>query len=567
MKLIDGKELKKMISVGEDRLKNNAEAINALNVFPVPDGDTGTNMSLSMTSGLTYVKDNNHDEAGKIAADLAKGLLMGARGNSGVILSQLFRGFAKGLEGLEAINAKNLASAFQHGVETAYKAVMKPVEGTILTVSREAAKAGVEKAEVSDDVIEVMTAIQQAAEVALKHTPEQLPVLKEVGVVDSGGQGLVTIYTGFLEALKGESIALELESANDNKLKVDFLSEEDSPHEVDHDIAREDIKFGYCTEIIVRLGDKERPENFDPDAARSFFDGLGDSIVMAYDDELFKVHVHTETPGEVMNYGQRFGSLIKIKVENMREQHEAVLSKQKAGEKEATIEAQSAAKAKKLHQKNAVVAVVAGAGLEQMFKDLGVSTIISGGQTMNPSTEDIVKAIEALDAENILILPNNKNIQMAATQAAELVEMPACVIPTKTISQGLAAMLSFNLDASLEENEAVMTEEISNVKSGQITKATRDTTIEGVSIHEQDYMGIVEGNIVTANTHLETTCLETLKAMLDTESELITLIYGEGISEQDAQNMAEKIESAYPDYDLEVYQGDQPVYQYFISVE
>lgn len=552
MKAIDAKELTNMIRVGEKRLKEHAEFINSLNVFPVPDGDTGTNMSLSFTSGLSYVEEQAQEETGQVAEHLAKGLLMGARGNSGVILSQLFRGFAKGLEGSQEASALDLANAFQHGVETAYKAVMKPVEGTILTVAREAAQAGLEKAKTTDDVLAVMTAVHQMADEALKKTPEQLPVLKEVGVVDSGGQGLFTIYTGFLEALKGEHVPIE------QTLSVESTDVTQLAHHENHashtNVRPEDIKYGYCTEIMVRLGEgRTVEEEFSYEDFREYLNQLGDSLLVVNDDEIVKVHVHTEQPGEVMNYGQRFGSLIKIKVDNMREQNQA-LHRGEASE----------AKERVAH---GILTVVAGQGLAEMFTNLGASKIINGGQTMNPSTEDIAQAIEQVNAEDVIILPNNKNIFMAAKQAADLADKPVVVIPTKTVSQGLSAMLGFNQLDSLEANEEQMTAELANVTSGQITQATRKTSIDGLAIEKDDYMGLVEGDIVTSCADLEESCLMTVEKMLAEDSEIITLIYGADISRKAAEELAAKLEEKYTDLDLEVYDGGQPVYSYFISVE
>uniref|UniRef100_UPI00352A620A DAK2 domain-containing protein n=1 Tax=Aerococcus urinaeequi TaxID=51665 RepID=UPI00352A620A len=443
-----------MLEVGGNRLSENAEYVNSLNVFPVPDGDTGTNMNLTYTSGIERVIKQHSDTVGEVGEDLAKGLLMGARGNSGVILSQLFRGFAKAIEGKTTIEAQDLANAFQRGIDTAVKAVMKPVEGTILTVARDSAAAGMQKAEQTDDIIEVMTAVLEEAQTSLENTPNLLPVLKEVGVVDSGGQGLVYIYHGFLESLTGESIPVK--SADPNKANVTELAHQENFFNTAHSVASEDIHYGYCTEIMVKIGEGETvTDEFDYDTFRNHLDGIGDSLLVVSDDEIVKVHVHTETPGEVMNYGQKFGSLVKIKVDNMRLQHDDILDGKGSNQAESTPVVE--------RTNLAIIAVAAGEGIENLFKDLGVKSIISGGQTMNPSTNDILDAINKANADNVIILPNNKNIIMAANQAVEVSEIPAAVVETKYISQGLTAMLGYNPDGTLEDNKAAMVAEMANV--------------------------------------------------------------------------------------------------------
>lgn len=549
-----------MIEVGGNRLSENAEYVNSLNVFPVPDGDTGTNMNLSFTSGMEHVKGQASDNIGDVAQALAKGLLMGARGNSGVILSQLFRGFAKALkEATTEITAEQLAQAFQAGVDTAYKAVMKPVEGTILTVARESAEAGIVAAKEADDVIYVMQAVQAAAEDSLQHTPDLLPVLKEVGVVDSGGQGLLFIYTGFLESLTGEAVpvkTLDAESAN-----ITELAHNDNFFNTSHSVDSADIKFGYCTEIMVKLGaGKTVTDTFDYDTFRNYLDGLGDSLLVVADDEVVKVHVHTETPGEVMNYGQKFGELVKIKVDNMRLQHDDILAGKGAGQ-------DNTPQASQPKSKYGIISVAAGEGVHKLFRGLGVTQIINGGQTMNPSTQDILEAIEKANAENIIILPNNSNIFMAANQAADVSEVPATVVQTRSINQGLAALLGFNENVSLKENQANMTEELAQVTSGSITNAIRDTSIDGVDIKDGDFMGIIEKDIKVANADLETATLETIEAMLTDDSELVTLIFGEQVDTTAAEKIAEAIEEKHEDVEVEVVNGQQPVYHYLISVE
>ena len=551
---LTAEDFKAMVAIGAERLSENAEYVNSLNVFPVPDGDTGTNMNLSFTSGAERVRLSNAATIDQLGADLAKGLLMGARGNSGVILSQLFRGFSKAIEGKATLNTADFAEAFSHGVETAYKAVMKPVEGTILTVARESAKAGVKKAEHTEDIIELMGTVLKVAQIALDKTPDLLPVLKEVGVVDSGGQGLVYIYEGFMESLTGEKVpsAEKLISQAD----VTEIAHQENYHNVSHSIATEDIEFGYCTEIMVKLGEGETvTDTFDYDTFRNHLNEIGDSLLVVADDEIVKVHVHTEYPGEVMNYGQKFGSLMKIKVDNMRMQHDAVLEK-------------ADAPAKKLEKiPYGVIAVAAGEGVHALFKSMGVSTIINGGQTMNPSTEDILKAIESTNAEKTIILPNNKNIFMAADQAAEVSDADVVVVASKTISQGLTAMLAFNESVDLETNKANMTAELENVVSGQITNAVRDTVIDGLAITKDDFMGIVDGKILTADKDRKAATIETLKKMITDDSEIVTIIFGEDSDEKESKEIAAVIEAEYDFLEVEVQEGNQPVYSYLLSVE
>lgn len=547
-----------MLEVGGNRLSENAEYVNSLNVFPVPDGDTGTNMNLTYTSGIERVIKQQSDTVGEVGEDLAKGLLMGARGNSGVILSQLFRGFAKAIEGKTTIEAKDLANAFQRGIDTAVKAVMKPVEGTILTVARDSAAAGMQKAEESDDIIEVMTAVLEEAQTSLENTPNLLPVLKEVGVVDSGGQGLVYIFHGFLESLTGESIPVK--SADPNKANVTELAHQENFFNTSHSVASEDIHYGYCTEIMVKIGEGETvTDEFDYDTFRNHLDGIGDSLLVVSDDEIVKVHVHTETPGEVMNYGQKFGSLVKIKVDNMRLQHDDILDGKGSNQAESapTVERTNLA----------IIAVAAGEGIENLFKDLGVKSIISGGQTMNPSTNDILDAINKANADNVIILPNNKNIIMAANQAVEVSEIPAAVVETKYISQGLTAMLGYNPDGTLEDNKAAMVAEMANVTSGQVTVAVRDTTVDGLEIHKDHFMGIIDGKIVSEDADLVKETINMVNAMIDEDKELVTLIFGEETDQATAELIAEAVEEANEDIEVEIVDGGQPVYHFLASVE
>ncbi|WP_420095075.1 DAK2 domain-containing protein [Aerococcus urinaeequi] len=547
-----------MLEVGGNRLSENAEYVNSLNVFPVPDGDTGTNMNLTYTSGIERVIKQHSDTVGEVGEDLAKGLLMGARGNSGVILSQLFRGFAKAIEGKTTIEAQDLANAFQRGIDTAVKAVMKPVEGTILTVARDSAAAGMQKAEETDDIIEVMTAVLEEAQTSLENTPNLLPVLKEVGVVDSGGQGLVYIYHGFLESLTGESIPVK--SADPNKANVTELAHQENFFNTAHSVASEDIHYGYCTEIMVKIGEGETvTDEFDYDTFRNHLDGIGDSLLVVSDDEIVKVHVHTETPGEVMNYGQKFGSLVKIKVDNMRLQHDDILDGKGSNQAESTPAVE--------RTNLAIIAVAAGEGIENLFKDMGVKSIISGGQTMNPSTNDILDAINKANADNVIILPNNKNIIMAANQAVEVSEIPAAVVETKYISQGLTAMLGYNPDGTLEDNKAAMVAEMANVTSGQVTVAVRDTTVDGLEIHKDHFMGIIDGKIVSEDADLVKETINMVNAMIDEDKELVTLIFGEETDQATAELIAEAVESANEDIEVEIVDGGQPVYHFLASVE
>lgn len=543
-----------MVQAAATRLGKQAEYVNSLNVFPVPDGDTGTNMSMTMDNGAKEVADKPASTVGEVGQILSKGLLMGARGNSGVITSQLFRGFGQSVKGKDELTGKDLAQAFQMGVEVAYKAVMKPVEGTILTVSRGAATAALKKADLTDDAVEVMQAALYGAKGALAKTPDLLPVLKEVGVVDSGGQGLVFIYEGFLSALNGDYVASEDFKATPANMS-EMINAEHHKSVVGH-VATEDITYGYCTEIMVAL--KQGPtyvKEFNYDEFQGYLSGLGDSLLVVNDDEIVKVHVHTEDPGLVMQEGLKYGSLIKIKVDNMRNQHEAQVQKTDAEE--------SKAEAKDF----GLIAVVAGEGLSAIFKAQGVDYVISGGQTMNPSTEDIVKAIEAVNAKQVIILPNNKNIFMAAQSAAEVVDIPAAVVETRTVSQGFTSLLAFDPSKSLEDNVADMSASLSDVVSGSVTLAVRDTTIDGLEIHENDFLGMVDGKIVVSNPDMEATLKAAFEKMIDEDSEIVTIFVGEEGDQDLAEELAEYLEETYEDVEVEIHQGDQPVYPYLMSVE
>ncbi|PJK17908.1 hypothetical protein CQS04_03245 [Chryseomicrobium excrementi] len=547
MKTINGIQFAEMVQMGAHHLAQNAAYVDALNVFPVPDGDTGTNMNLSMTSGAAETAKGTSEHLGKTAQSLAKGLLMGARGNSGVILSQLFRGFGKAVEGHAELTAEQFAAGLQYGVDTAYKAVMKPVEGTILTVAKDAAKKAVEAAKEVDAIDELMTVTLEEAKASLKRTPDLLPVLKEVGVVDSGGQGLVYVYEGFLASLKGEELPEKTVASS-----MDEMVSAEHHMAIQGFMDTADIEFGFCTEFMVRLDESKKA--FDEGDFRNDLSAFGDSLLVISDDEVAKIHIHSEQPGEVLSYGQQYGELIKIKIENMREQHTDIVGEQPKA-------------SKKTKHPYAVVTVAMGSGVSEMLKSLGASAVIEGGQTMNPSTEDIVKAIEEVGAERVLILPNNKNIIMAAEQAAELLEIEAAVVPTKTVPQGMAAVLAFNPEASVEENQKTMTSAFAHVKTGQITHAVRDTSIDGVEIAKDDFMSISEGKIILATKDLDEAAKELLGAMIDEDAELLTILYGEDTTEDHAQSLAEWVEETYPDVEVEVYNGKQPLYPYILSVE
>ncbi|HCX2409584.1 TPA: fatty acid kinase catalytic subunit FakA [Staphylococcus aureus] len=544
---INGKLFADMIIQGAQNLSNNADLVDSLNVYPVPDGDTGTNMNLTMTSGREEVENNLSKNIGELGKTFSKGLLMGARGNSGVILSQLFRGFCKNIESESEINSKLLAESFQAGVETAYKAVMKPVEGTILTVAKDAAQAAIEKANSTEDCIELMEYIIVKANESLENTPNLLAVLKEVGVVDSGGKGLLCVYEGFLKALKGEKVEAKVAKLD----KDEFVHDEHDFHGV---INTEDIIYGYCTEMMVRFGKNKKA--FDEQEFRQDMSQFGDSLLVINDEEIVKVHVHTEYPGKVFNYGQQYGELIKLKVENMREQHREVIRKE-----------QHTAKPKMETVETAIITISMGEGISEIFKSMGATHIISGGQTMNPSTEDIVKVIEQSKCKRAIILPNNKNILMASEQAASIVDAEAVVIPTKSIPQGISALFQYDVDATLEENKAQMADSVNNVKSGSLTYAVRDTKIDGVEIKKDAFMGLIEDKIVSSKSDQLTTVTELLIEMLAEDSEILTVIIGQDAEQAVTDNMINWIEERYPDVEVEVHEGGQPIYQYFFSVE
>ncbi|ANX12244.1 hypothetical protein ABE41_009505 [Fictibacillus arsenicus] len=555
LKVLDGKKFAKMVLEGASNLSRNAAMVDALNVFPVPDGDTGTNMNLTITSGAKEVEKNTSSQIGAVANAFAKGLLMGARGNSGVILSQLFRGFSKAIEGKESITAVEFANAFDKGVETAYKAVMKPVEGTILTVAKDAAKKAVKEAKKSDDVLYIMKELVKESKASLNRTPDLLPVLKEVGVVDSGGQGLVTVYEGFLAVLEGK----ELPKVSVNAPSMGELVNAEH-HKAQIHMKTEDIHFGYCTEFMVKFESNKIKNNpFDETNFRNELAEHGDSLLVVADDDVVKVHIHTEQPGNMLTLAHRYGSLINIKIENMREQHSAILE----SENEVIPSYSQPAEKKKEY---GIVTVAMGEGIEEMFSSMGAS-VIQGGQTMNPSTEDIVRAISEVNAEKVFILPNNSNIIMASEQAASVVDEEVVIIRTKTVPQGIASILAFNPSADMKENEKKMNEAITSVKSGQVTYAVRDTSIDGVEIGKGDFMGISEGKIITSKTNKLEVTKELLEKMMDEDTEIVTIIYGEDSSEDEAQELADFIEEKFPDAEAEIHNGKQPIYSFILSVE
>lgn len=550
MKSLNGIKFAEMIQMGAHHLFQNADYVDALNVFPVPDGDTGTNMNLSMTSGAKETEANVQEHIGKTASALSKGLLMGARGNSGVILSQLFRGFSKEIANNQELSALQLAEAFQHGVETAYKAVMKPVEGTILTVAKDSAAKGMELAKNETDIIVLFEGIVTEAKASLERTPDLLPILKEVGVVDSGGQGLVYVYEGFLACLKGE----ELPEKHVNNSMTDLVSAEHHKN-IAGFMNTVDIEFGYCTEFMVKFEDGKK--EFNEAQFRTDLSVYGDSLLVIADDEVAKIHIHSEEPGKVLTYGQDFGSLISMKIENMRQQHIDIVGENFKKE----------AKKQKTTHPYAVVTVAMGEGIAELLRSIGASYVIEGGQTMNPSTQDIVDAIKLVSAERVLILPNNKNIIMAAEQAAEILEIEAAVVPTKDVPQGMAALLAFNPSASVEENRETMTAASKHVKSGSVTFAVRDTSIDGITIKKADFMGISEGKIVVSDKRLENVTEELAKKLIDADSEIITILYGEDVTEQDAEKLGEFIKSLNEEVEVEIHNGKQPLYPYILSVE
>lgn len=553
-------EFGQMVQAAAAKLNNQAEFINSLNVFPVPDGDTGTNMSMSMASGAKYERESTSDQVGVLAAALAKGLLMGARGNSGVILSQIFRGFSKGCEGKATLSPADFVNAYANGAQTAYKAVMKPTEGTILTVVRESAQAGLDAIKAGDtDLAVIMKKIVDAADTALAKTPDLLPVLKEVGVVDSGGQGLDFVLHAFYEALTGEVI---------DEIKPDNAQIEEMINVQHHQSAQgklnpEDIEFGYCTQMMVRIGHGNSvTKQFDYEEFYNYLAGMGDSLLVINDDEVVKVHVHTEHPDQVLGWGLQFGDLQTIKIDNMRWQQEEIMQND-----DQVTSPLNDKPAEEPVTETAVIAVSSGDGISKLFQSLGVTKIIAGGQTMNPSIQDLTDAINQSGAKQAIVLPNNGNIFMAAEQAAEVADIPTVVVHAKTIAQGMSALLEYNPDADLDTNHDAMEGNLSLVKSGEVTNAVRDTTIDGQAIKKDDYMGIVDGKIVVTKPTVAEAAIAMVKGMLDDESEIVTILYGQDGSSEVAEQIEAAIEEIDDEVEVQIYEGGQPVYPYLISVE
>ena len=552
---INAQALAKMFLAGAKNLEAKKEWINELNVFPVPDGDTGTNMSMTIMSAAGEVAALSNPGMKELAKAISSGSLRGARGNSGVILSQLFRGFCKVIGEYQELDTAILCEACQRAVETAYKAVMKPKEGTILTVAKGVADKALELSDEVDDLVVFCDELVKQAEYVLSQTPEMLPVLKQAGVVDSGGQGLVQVLKGAYDALLGKEVDYEIDTPGAGSGFVKISSE-----------TEEEIKFGYCTEFIIvlntPLSDKQEAEY------KAYLESIGDSIVVVADDEIVKTHVHTNDPGLAIQKALTHGSLSKIKIDNMREEHQEKLIKD--AEKLAKQPEQEAKEAvnKEPMKEMGFISVSIGEGMNEIFKGLGADYLIEGGQTMNPSTEDMLDAIEKVNASHIFILPNNKNIILAANQAASLVEdKEIIVLPTKTIPQGITALVNFIPDYSVEENTETMLSEIENVKTGQVTYAVRDTEIDGKTIKQGDYMGIGDKSILSVGQDLLATTLEMIDEMVDEDSAIVSIYYGEEISEEDATTLATSIEEKYPDVEVEINSGGQPIYYYVISVE
>ena len=549
-KTINAEMLSKMFLAGAANIEAKKEFINELNVFPVPDGDTGTNMSLTIMAAAKEVTALDAVTMEKLAKAISSGSLRGARGNSGVILSQLFRGFTKAIKESKEIDVITLANALDKAKDTAYKAVMKPKEGTILTVAKGIADKGLELAETVDDLEEFIPQVIDHAEYVLSKTPDMLPVLKEAGVVDSGGQGLLEVLKGAYDAFLGKEIDYS-QIAPSTSVNMTKISAETNA----------EIKFGYCTEFII-MTEKEFTDK-DEMEFKAYLESIGDSIVCVADDEIVKIHVHTNDPGLAIQKALTYGQLSRMKIDNMREEHEEKLIR----EAEKMAEEQKA-KEKAQQKEFGFIAVSIGEGLNDIFRELGVDYIIEGGQTMNPSTEDMLSAIDQVNAKHVFIFPNNKNITLAANQAKSLVEdKEVIVIPTKTVPQGITAIINFVPDMSAEENEEVMLEEIKKVKSGQVTYAVRDTSLDGKEIHTDDIMGIGDAGIISVGKEIEPTTLEMLAELVDEDSELISIYYGEDVTEDDATALTEKIEELYPDVDVDTHFGGQPIYYYVLAVE
>ena len=543
---IDGKQVRDMFVSGANNLKNHKDLVDKLNVFPVPDGDTGTNMSLTISCAIKELNKVEQDDIGQLGKALSKGSLMGARGNSGVILSQIIRGIAKSIEGKETLNSMDIAEALKNGSDTAYKAVIKPVEGTILTVVRESSDYALKAAALEEDVIEFMKLLVKEANNSLDRTPELLHALKEAGVVDSGGKGLVLVYEGMLKSLEGQFVESQ-----------EIQTTETTSVQVENRLSTEDIKFQYCTEFILET------DKISDLKMRDIMIKYGDSLVVVGDDGIIKVHVHTNTPGTVLQEALAYGQLLTIKIENMKLQHENKVIKDAQEDKEVSEQAAVSEEPKEF----GFIATSMGQGLAKIFKDFGVDHIIEGGQTMNPSTEDFMNAIEKMNAHNIIILPNNSNIIMAANQAKDLSDKNIIVIPTKNVSQAFAALVNFDADLTIEENEANMVEALSTVKSGQVTYAVRNTVINDVEVKEGNIIGLGEGKLLSAGDNIDEITTNLIESLVDEDSAIITLFYGEDTSKEDAQALRDALEENFEDVDVELHYGGQPLYYYLISVE
>lgn len=564
---LDGALFVQMVLAGAHSLERNMERVNALNVFPVPDGDTGTNMSLSMTSGVNELKRYINEPLHRVAEAVSTGLLMGARGNSGVILSQLFRGFSKGIAKQAQIDAKGFAEALQNGVTTAYSAVVKPVEGTILTVAKDAAKAALTAAgKAGATVTDVMEATIAEAQKSLDRTPDLLPVLRQAGVVDSGGQGLVYIYHGWMAAMRGESVEVDEKPAKGLTVMPAPKNKPLTAAAAHGDLETE---YGYCTEFIIRMEKVAEDEQAVESTVREALIPLGESLLVVAADNIIKVHIHALKPGTVLDKAMEYGELTRIKIDNMTEQHHNLQVMGDEEAEEAAEEAPQAAAplADEPKKPFGIVTVTAGQGLTEIFRSLGVEGVIEGGQTMNPSTEDIVNAVKALHAEHVYILPNNSNIILAAQQAQTVLGDNVSVIPTKSIPQGIAAAISFDGGADSAENQEGMLASISRVKSGQITRAVRDSNFQDFDIKEGDFMGMEEGKVVTLGKELDLTAITLLEKMVEPDSEVVTIFYGDDVSEEQANTLLEAAQNQFDHCEFELHYGGQPLYSYIFSVE
>ena len=541
---INGHDFYNMVVNASNRLLEESDFVNALNVFPVPDGDTGTNMSMTFKAAVKEIENLNSESIGETSKKLAKGALMGARGNSGVILSQILRGISKGLEGKTSVDSAELANAFVEGSKAAYKAVMKPTEGTILSVIRAASEGAIKSDKT--DIVELLNEVVKEAKVMLDRTPDLLPALKKAKVVDSGGMGLYIILQGMHDALK-----------DDIKAEIKDIVANGSTGTNAQGTEEIDIKFGYCTEFII-LGDASKAKAFQDE-----IEPLGDSMIVVGYDDVIKVHIHTNDPGLVLSKAVTVGELSKIKIDNMREEHRELLTSKEEQEAAKQVEAEVAAEKKKY----AFISVAMGEGITHVLKDLGVDYVIEGGQTMNPSTQDMMECISKLNADHIFILPNNKNIIMAATQASEISEKDVRVIPTKSIPQGITCITMFNAEHEVDENEAALMEALELVKTGSVTYAVRDTEMDGIEIKEGNMLGLVEGKINKVGNDYFEVAEEVLESMVDEDSELITIFYGNDVDESKIEEFTEKLEEKYEDCDVQFYKGDQPLYYFIMAVE